>query len=432
LSETARLNAIDWGTQMKKILSVALTLSLAACATVPSDPTEQGRYYAEQSRQELAKGDLVNGYWDMTRAINRPSGGDHMRSALSDPAIKAKMIEAIDKEAASTMGLDSAKRVSATLDRISAIKMLSPEDEQHVRQTFYNRVRTGNETGMILFMLSGDLASVPPLQDPHEMRIIYDRTIEAYKSKSFASRDMQAVVAYARSEGMDSQLANDFRRHLPELNVRSNELDQVALIDPGFANRRKAQLNMNAHLTVKNADRLFADDVVSRLSQEVKGVTWMPVVQPGALEIVVERVRDAEKVLPIESRTITYSYNQVDILSAALFMPKNASYQFDMKSGGAELEYGYVISAWKNGVKLAENVLRGKLGGAYRKCENPRVINVFGGITAAGFMANDDMKQACSAQNEVSMDGLRSELLGKISNDVLTLPEVSEVHSMNL
>lgn len=417
---------------MKIILPIALVITLAACASVPSDPAEQGRYYAEQSRQELTKGDLVNGYWDMVRAINRPGGSDHMRAALVDPVIRAKLIEAIDKEATSTMGTDSAKRVSDTLEKISAAKLLSPSEEQHVRQTFADRVRTGNETGMILFMLNRDLASIPPLQDPREMRIIYERTVDAYKSKSFADRDMQAVVAYALSGGVDSQLANDFRGRLPQLNVRSTELDQVALIDLEFANRRKAQLSMKAHLTVKNADRLFADDVSARLSQDIHGVTWLPELQPGAMEVVVERIRDSEKVLPVESRTVTYSYGQVDILSAALFMPKNASYQFDLKSGGAELDYGYVVSTWKNGVKLDERVLRGKLGGSFRKCENPRVINVFGGVSSAGFMANDDMKQACSNQKDVSMDGLRSELLEKISADVLKAPEISEVNSMNL
>lgn len=418
------------GEVMKNTLICAVMCAyLAGCASIPSDPAKQGQYYAEASRDELAKGDLVNGFWDMTRAISRPGGPEHMRAALANPTVRSKLLEAIDRESTTSQGIDSAVQINGILDKVATHRLLSEGELSAAREKFAVHLREGNTSGLNPFMLTSSIATVPALAEPVQQRIIYERTIKSYQDRNFTSRDMTAVVEYVRA---NPQVLDSFKSSLPTLNVRSAELDQIALLDPSFANRRKAQLSMKAHLSVKNADRLFADDVASRLNQDIRGVTWVPSEQPGALELVVERVRDTEKVLPVESRTVTYSYFQVDVLKAALLMPKNASYLFDLKTGGAELDYGYVVSSWKNGVKLRETILRGKLGGTSRKCENPRIVNVFGGVSSAGFVANNDMESACSGQNEISMDALRSELLGKIANDVLATPEISEVHSMNL
>jgi hypothetical protein len=415
---------------MKKILiCAAVLLSLTGCASVPTDPAQQARYYAEQSGAELAKGDLVNAFWDMNKAIHRPGGAEHMRAAIANPALHTKMIEAINTQVSSSLSIDSAVRMNGILDNVASAKLLSDSELESVRTKFADYLHRGNETGAIAFTITPEVVAMPQLAEPQQMKIIYQRTIRAYQDRTYSARDMQAVIKYVQS---NPQLISEFKAALPTMSVRASELDYVALIDPSFANNRKAQLSMRAHLSVKNADRLFADDVVSKLNQDIHGVTWLQSEQPGAVELVVERIRDAEKVLPAESRTVTYSQYQVDILAAALLMPKNASYQFDLKKGGAELEYGYVITASKNGVKLAEKVLRGKLGGSYTKCENARIVNVFGGVTSAGFMANNDMKSACTGATEVSMDALRAELLGKISNEVVAMPEISEVHSMNL
>jgi uncharacterized protein YceK len=413
----------------KTLLCAAMLALLSGCASIPNDPAQQGRYYAEQSRTELAKGDLVNGFWDMTRSLDRLGGAEHMRAAASDPAVHSKLVEAIDKELTSSLSIDSAIRMNSVLEKIAAAKILSDGELAAARTKFAEYLVKGNESGMIAFTITPVVMSIPQLADPKQMNIVYERTIRSYQDRAFSARDMNTLVAYVQSK---PERLGDFKAALPKMNVRASELDQVALLDPSFANNRKAQLSLKAHVSVKNADRLFADDVTSRLSQDIHGITWVSSEQPGALELVIERVRDSEKVLPVESRTVTYSYYQVDLLKAALLMPKNASYLFDLKSGGAELDFGYVVSAWKNGVKLQENVIRGKLGGSYRKCENARIVNVFGGISSAGFIANSDMESACSGQREISMESLRSELLGKISAGVGGIPEISEVHSMNM
>jgi len=419
---------------MKKVLlSVLAAAALAACGSVPTDPAKQGAYYAEQSQAALAKGNLLEGIRNLTIAISRPGGAEQMRLALEkDRSTHNKLIEGLHQDIQLVSTAESVQREYEFLSKIAAARLLSQAEQADLEARFENIVRTGNETGLIPFVINGEIDSIKALSNEKQMQIVYDRTLTSYKNKNFTARDMQALVAYARKSGYDSALLADFKKQLPSLNVRSTELLQVALADPGFAERRKAQLNVNAHLSVKNSDRLFADDVLTQLSRDIHGVTWLPASQGGALELIVERVRDSEKEIPAQSRTVTYSYSQVDTLSAVLLMPKNASYQFDLKTGGAELDYGYVVSTWRDGKKLSENVVRGKLGGEFKKCENPRVVNVFGGVSSAEFMANDDMRAACTNQEAVSIDSLRAQVLEKISAEVLSVPEISEVHGMSL
>lgn len=419
---------------MKRSIFAALILaSLTGCATYPTDPTQQAQYHVDEARKELMNGRGFSALLDASQAIDRPTGADRLRSALaSDSSLRAKMLEAVNGKIDAISGSETAVDAGQFLAKMSNANVFSSTETAAMQERYATRIRKGNETDTISFVLNRQIAAIEPLNDAGQMRLVFARTIKLYRDRSFTSRDMQSLVSYVSAAGANSAVESEFKAQLPEMNVRSAELDQIALIDPSYASRRKAQLSMKAHLSVKNADRLFADDIISRLNQDIRGVTWVSTEQPGALELVVERVRDNEKVLPLESRTVTYSYGQVDILKAALLMPRNASYLFDLKTGGAELDYGYVVSAWKNGVKLKESVLRGKLGGSYHKCENPRIVNVFGGISSASFTANSDMESACSGQQEISMDALRTELLGKISGDVVAMPEISEVHSMNL
>ena len=292
-------------------------------------------------------------------------------------------------------------------------------------------MRNANERDRIAVLIGPEATALQPLSDKRQMRIVFDRTLAAYRDKSFARRDMEAVVAYLRP-GADPSALAEFKKQLPALNVRNSELALVAQVDPAYVKGRKAGMTMKAHLRLKNVDRLFADDVVTQLSMSVNGVNWIQAQEPNVLEVVVERVRDDERRLPRRFRSVIYDRDQVDAANARTYMPPYSLYQFDLTSGGNELEYGYVVSAWRNGARLAETVVRGKLGGTWQKCENARIVSGLNGITPANFTANDAMRQACAGEAEVPMESLRRQLLAKISTAITALPGISDVDSKNL
>jgi hypothetical protein len=112
-------------------------------------------------------------------------------------------------------------------------------------------------------------------------------------------------------------------------------------------------------------------------------------------------------------------------------MPRNASYIYEVVSGGAELEYGYVVTATVDGKVIYDELIRVKVGGQYRRCQNARIQNVFGGTSSAGFVANDDMRQRCAGPSSVSIEQLRQEVFSKIIDGVLKVPPIKLAHELN-
>lgn len=413
-------------------ISITIALALGGCASYPTDPAQQAIYYADKARQELASDQPEKGYTDVVRALALPGGPERVKSIfIQDAGAKKNFVRVATSRIANIDSVYGAKQRHEDLKKIQDSAILTPAENEALRANYATVVVEGNVSGKLPFMIDSEALSIPALADAQQARIIFDRTIASYKEKGYQPRSMDSLVQFLQRTQSNSEERKIFISSLPMLNVRRSELPAIEVFAHDFATLRAAELTLEAHLVVKNADRIFADDLSSAIGRAVHGVTWVEVRPKDGLEIVVERVRSNEKEFPIVTRTVTYSNSQVDIFSAALLMPKNASYQFDMKSGGAEVEYGYVVSAWKGGSKLAENVVRGKVGGQFASCENARIVNVFGGVSSAGFTANNDMRTACSGATAVSLDDLRNQVLEKLSAEVRAIPQISVIDSMN-
>jgi hypothetical protein len=215
------------------------------------------------------------------------------------------------------------------------------------------------------------------------------------------------------------------------MNIRRDELDAVAKVFPKYAAVRKDEITARVLLQVKNGDRILADDLRQSLRDKVRGIELVSSADPKTTVLTIERIRNDEKILPEQSKTIIYAQHEVDIMSAVLLMPRNASYIYEVVSGGAELEYGYVVTATVDGKVIYDELIRGKVGGQYRRCQNARIQNVFGGTSSAGFVANDDMRQRCAGPSSVSIEQLRQEVFSKIIDGVLKVPPIKLAHELN-
>ncbi len=98
------------------------------------------------------------------------------------------------------------------------------------------------------------------------------------------------------------------------------------------------------------------------------------------------------EILPTEtqSETVTYSSLQVGALNAALRMPSGASYLFDLEQSRIRGRFLASLSSDAESRTLGETLDR-----QWSSCSNARVVNVFGGVSPAGFVANEDMQQRC-------------------------------------
>jgi hypothetical protein len=125
-----------------------------------------------------------------------------------------------------------------------------------------------------------------------------------------------------------------------------------------------------------------------------------------------------------------YSQGQVNFAAAVLLMPRNASYIYDVASGGIELSYAYEVKAAAKGHAPFNKLIRDKTARAWRSCSNARIQNVFGGVQPASFVANDHMQQICSGGGSpVGIDALRDDALEAILKAIREVPAVSKVMS---
>lgn len=215
------------------------------------------------------------------------------------------------------------------------------------------------------------------------------------------------------------------------MNIRRHELDVVAEVFPEFATTRKEEMTAGVFLQVKDGDRLLKEDLLEVFQRQIRGVEWVPSPGPKITTLIIELVRNNERVLPTQTQNITYGISEVNILDAALRMPVNASYAYELITDGAEIEYGYVVSAVLQGKVIHEKVIRGKVKGESVRCENARIQNALGGVTAANFVANDDMEQRCSGPCSVSLEDLRKQVFSEIVAGVLEVPTIKAVHEIN-
>ena len=426
---------------MKHTATVALSalILLSGCASSQSQQ-KTAAYYADGARAAIVRNDVPSAVAAIDYALLQPSGGaeitrlfaSHPKSRAYYRTYLAKQITAVSTpfQAASAFNKLSAVRSSGIF--AANQDFLSETELPNLFALLDKVVTEGNVSGSISFDLSDGIETFPSLNSPPQQRLIVDRTIKALQREGTGSRPMRALIEYVKRIGAASPEAKRIESLLPTMNIRGTELDALADVFPAFAAARKQEIFARVFLEVKNADRLLADDLLQTLRGQIHGVDWRSSPGAGTTTLVIERIRQDEKTLPERTETISYATYQVNLAAAVLLMPRNASYLYDLVSGGAEIEYGYVVTAVTDGKKIHDEVIRGKVGGEYRRCQNTRIQNVFGGVSPASFVANGDMQQRCSGPSSASIDELRREVLSKVADGVLQVPPIKVANALNL
>lgn len=418
------------------VATLSLSIFLSACATYPQSQEDQAAYHANAARTAISKGQYWAAADQIDLALKRPTGDVRVKELFAnDPKsrdlYRAHLEKTIADFSTDYFGKSTLTSVRNKLTVAKSAGIFSEAQASDLLEKLNKVVANGNITGTLLFDLGDNIDSFPELKSPEHQRIIIDRSIKNLQGNGSVSRPIAALMDYVRRVGKDSAEGKMVESLLPTMNIRRDELDVVARLFPEFASVRKDEITVRVFVQVKNGDRLLTEDLLQTLRGRVHGVEWVPAAGPKTTTVVIERVRNDEKTLPERSQTITYAQGEVNLLSAALLMPRNASYLYEVVSGGAEIEYGYVVSAITDGKTIYDEVIRGKVGGEYRRCQNARIQNVFGGVTSAGFVANDDMQQRCSGPSSASMEDLRNDVFSKIVDGVLKVPPIKVAHELN-
>ncbi len=414
------------------IVTISVTIFFLGCATYPRTNEDQATYHIDEARVAFSKNENINGVQHIDKALARPTAIPKVRELFhSYPAIRyyylANFEKLIDKISAPNHAVTAYRRLLF----LDSANLFQPAEVSSLYEKLEKVVTEGNIKGTIHFILGDDIGLFPSLDTPQHQQIIVNRSIRDFQSNGSGSRPIRALVEYVKKVGPDSEEGKRIESLLPTINIRSNEIGLIGTVFPEFANKRKDELTTHVFLYLKGGDRLLYEDLLQIFRSKIRGVEWVNVPKEKSIALIIERVRHDEKTIPERSQTISYSVGQVNFVGAILLMPRNSTYLYEVISGGTFIEYGYVVMAVKENNTIFDKLIRGKVGGEYRRCENERIQNVFGGVSPAKFVANDDMRQRCSGQNSISIDELRAEVLSIIAEEVLKIQPIKTTHDLN-
>ncbi|MBC7623061.1 MAG: hypothetical protein H7232_06725 [Aeromicrobium sp.] len=417
---------------MRAIATLVFALLLASCASQPRTQEERAAWFVNRAKETIAQGktELVGS--DIEYSLGQLTGPTLVREMFAAvPRANVIYRDYLEQYVDAAQSFESTVTALTKLNGARRASLLAPEQFAGLRRRLADRVIAGNLQGTIFYDMSISMDFFPELNTPQHQAILLERTLANLQTDRPSKTQVAALMKYVETIGRDSMEGQRIEALLPRMNFRRAELVEVAKQYPDFAEKRLEGATLRVFLEVKNADRLAADDVLSALREKIIGVDWVPSPGPKITTLTIERVRNDEKTLSEQTQTITYSQYEVNLIEAMLLMPRNASFRYEFVTGGAEIDYGYVVKATRDGTNNYEQVVRGKVSGESRRCINPRIQNVFGGVTAAGFVANSDMANRCSGSTSVSMESLRKDVFSKLVEGVLNVPSIKVVHAMN-
>ncbi|WP_156919174.1 hypothetical protein [Azovibrio restrictus] len=410
------------------------TLFIAGCmASYPVTPEGQASHHVTQAKAGYAKGNLHFAFGHADSALDKTTGGSKLREWFdAEPGAQKAYVSSIEAEihnpSHSAWSLEILEEKMLKLKASGALPVAATDSLQ---RDFDALIGRSILDGSIPLDLGSKISQRKEFQGSAYKQALFRNSLKNLRDQNDSDTTLPALLKYVESQGPRSAEWKMLEAQLPDLNVKRKDLDTVSLLFPKFAEQRKASITVKAVLEVK-ADRLLYDDIKQLLAKKTnQGVIWTDSSDQQAITVSVERIRHDEKVKPESTQTITYAQHEVNLLGAALLMPQNASYLYELVSGGAEIDYGYVVSAYRKGIKIHDQVVRGRVGGDYARCQNPRIQNVFGGVSSAGFVANEDMERRCSTTRTVSMDRLRAEVQEKITEEILRVSPIKTARELN-
>jgi hypothetical protein len=408
--------------QFKMMATGAMLCALLVGCAAPRTPAEIA--IAEAKAAVAAN----NGDWLLSALANAPDA----KAAAQFVSDSKHARELLGTEVAKKVTPDGVRTAKEAIELAKALKVLGAEQMLPAREVasaqerLANSVSTGVLSGRLNFTLV-TAAAFPFLSDAEHHRAVLAGTVgELGKAQADRRELMNALLADAQVVGPTSEEGRLIERALGKVGLRRSELALVQPVYPRLVESQHDHLFIKARLTVAGADRLWADDVRGALNQRLKGISWEP---NGAVIISIERVRHTENSSPASHETVTYAQYQVNLVAAALLMPRDASYAYDIASSSSSIDYGYVISVSGGGAAPFEKVVRGTVKADSVRCSNARIQNVFGGVTAADFVANDDMASRCQAGSNRTIDDLRRDVLSVIADAVAAAPQLDAAAS---
>jgi hypothetical protein len=413
---------------------LATLLVISGCASSQHNTQRQAERRMSESKDALAKNNATAFMNSVQEILQDPSQDDAIKSAFGGSEAAKRLTQAeVNSKLEVLDSAASARKLKSLVGRFAQVGLLDLQFAALIKEKVNQSALSKNRTGVIRFTFADNPGDLQLMPTPEDEMIVFRNTVSRLSEPSDPQRTelLVGLMEYSLRYSGDAQKLRQVQDVLPKLNARRSELRILSQMFPEYTKAREKELTIVVQLVVKGLDRLAKDDLEAALTAQIPGLAIARAGDSAAIAVTIERIRHDERRAPERQQTITYAQHEVDVVQAVLLMPRNASYIYDVVSGGAEIDYGYSLEFTPINAERSEKVVRGKVGGEYVRCLNSRIQNVFGGASSAGFVANSDMRSRCSGASEVSMEALRNEVAAKIIEAVRSNPQINAVSQKN-
>ncbi|NYZ22785.1 hypothetical protein [Azospirillum oleiclasticum] len=281
--------------------------------------------------------------------------------------------------------------------------------------------------------LSHDISLYPSLQSPEIGSEIFLASLE--KAKGDSAPDpylVKSIFSVVANEGKNSPKSKLVLQSLPEMRISKAQMQEVvAPLFPEQARKILADRSVSVRLFVSPEDRLLYEDLSSKLRDISPNISLVSGSEQATVSIFVKKLQWEERQAPSMVQPVMYAQHEVDLLSAVLLMPKNATYIYDVSTGGVQINYAFEVKAAMKNEKPFDDLIRNKIVREWKICSNARIQNVFGGVQPASFVANSHMQQMCNGgSSAVSVDQLRDAAISEVVKTIRKIPVIDKAASI--
>lgn len=282
-----------------------------------------------------------------------------------------------------------------------------------------------NQNNSIEFLLSDNYKKIPSLAEKSNEIIIFKRSVDSLVDTN-SDTLARMVIESVKVSGTNSEKYLYLKENLPKIRLSHEILKgDFQSLYPEIAESRINKLVIKIKLisSPPNEDYLFE---IEEYLQKNNNVQLVDTENAETYVLEINKLRLRERDLPERTQTISYATYQVNFAAAVLLMPRNATYLYDHNTGGFEISYSFLIKLFKDGDELVNKKIKGKKEEKYSYCTNTRIRNVFGGISPAQFIANEDMRYRClSDKRSVDTEKVYGEVMEEVANKILELQPIS-------
>lgn len=421
----------------RTIFSLVVLLGLlTGCATRVTQE-QRAAEYIENAKAALASGNSQRFQNSILSALVWHTGDEQAaRLFKNNPNSKALLLQSLRERIFEVTIPSEAVQTQETLNRFRTTSLVDSGAIDQLSQELLIKVAALHQNGTSPFSFADNPELFPVLLSEESMALLIDKTIsdlqKSDRSPAERKGNLEGLRNYFSSPNSNPKLRQKIKASLQSFKPSKSELAIISSIDEDFASTQMTEMLLAVEVVIKGADRLFKDDLEKSLKNSIHGLQIVESGAPSQIVLTVERLREEERQSPPRTETVSYRQHEVNLVAAALLMPRNASYMYDVVSGVSEIEYGYLIIIQPQAKKSREMIVRGKVGGQYIECRNARVQNVFGGVERADFIANQDMSNRCTGNSEISRDSLRSLVFDRVVSAIREIEEFKAIHQRNL